>query len=606
MNKIIKFGIAGILLITGSACSDFLDPYPYGRVSEEEFWIRQDAIQGLIGQCYDYMQRDYNNNNGYYMDGAADDGVITSTTHAMTKLATGALMPGSDPFRGYWVDDYKAIALVNKFLKDRRGFNSRFMVDAHHNDLVRYRLQGEAYALRAWFQWDLLRRYGGVGIKSGKMLGYPIITEPINIFEEDMNYARNTYEECVNQIVADCDSAFAYLPIAHRDFLVADKGDLVYAGGRYWGRMDGITTVAIKAMMYLTYASPLFNPDKDMTRWEKAARYAKQVIDFKLNVDNVTNGFNITDRVDWTNPNFPGIVYSSRYNNNNDAMERALYPAGFQGNAVIGASQDLVDVFPMKNGYPKEHPEGAKLYDPKNPYANRDPRFYSIIFYNTAKANRDNNTSKPMYTFECWENEDDLGKDAAGHKATSRTNYHIKKYIYMGLNWSDASIKKMPHSRFYVRWAHMVLAFAEAANEIGGPDYTIDGLSAKEAMNYLRTRKTYDNANLYTKSDPYLDEVAAQGKDAFRKFIKNERRIETCFEGYRFYDIRRWCTPTNFEELNQPVHKASIIKESDGSFTYNKEVVESRIYASPFLPLPYDDILRMDQMEQNVGWDNWQ
>ena len=99
-------------------------------------------------------------------------------------------------------------------------------------------------------------------------------------------------------------------------------------------------------------------------------------------------------------------------------MESALYPGGFQGNGALGATQDLVDAFPMKNGYPKDHPEGAKLYDPKNPYANRDPRFYSVIFYNNSKANRDNNETKPMYTFECWENQDALGKDAAGNKAT--------------------------------------------------------------------------------------------------------------------------------------------------------------------------------------------
>lgn len=52
-----------------------------------------------------------------------------------------------------------------------------------------------------------------------------------------------------------------------------------------------------------------------------------------------------------------------------------------------------------------------------------------------------------MYTFECWENGDALGKDAAGNKATSRTNYHIKKYIYMGLNWGDASVKIRRKSR---------------------------------------------------------------------------------------------------------------------------------------------------------------
>lgn len=606
MKNIIKTGFLVWAVIMNTACTDFLDPYPYGSLSEEDFWNRQDAVQGLVGQCYDYMQRNYNTNSGYFLDAATDDAVASSSTHAMVKLATGALTPSKDPFKESWTNDYKAIALVNKFLKDQRGLNTRFMVDAHHNDLVRYRLQGEAYALRAWFQWDLLQKYGGIGLESGELLGFPIITEPINIFEDDTNLARNTYAECIKQIESDCDSAYFYLPLAHRDFLVKDPGDLVYAGSRYWGRMDGITMDAIRAQMYLTYASPLFNPENDKSRWDKAAKYAKKVIDFKLNVDNVKNGFNPANRVDWTDPNFPGIVFGSRYDNNSDTMERALYPGGFQGSGTVGASQDLVDAFPMKNGYPKEHPEGAKLYDPTAPYANRDPRFYSMIFYNNSKANKDNNESKPMYTFECWENENNQGKDAAGNKATSRTNYHIKKYVYMGLNWSDASIKKMPHSRFYIRWAHLIQTFAEAANEAGGPDHKIGGLSAKEAMKYLRVRKTYDGKELYSEKDPYLDEVAASGKDKFREFIHNERRVETCFEGMRFFDIRRWSGNGDLSGLNKPVYKAKILKNADGTFKYDKEIVENRVYTTPFLPLPYDDILRMDRLEQNKGWDSWQ
>lgn len=611
MKNILKFGAMGLsVFLFATSCSDYLDSYPYGRVSEEDMWKTQSLVQGLVGICYNYTERNYNNNDGYYLDGITDDAVVTSTTSSMTKWATGAFLPANDAFDDYYSNDYKGIASANKFLEGGKGLNARYMVDSHYNDLVRFRLQGEAFALRAWFEWDLLQRFGGVGIKSGKLLGFPIVTKVVDVLKDDLDWSRNTYEECVQQILNDCDSAYAYLPLAHRDFLVTDPADLAYAGGRLWGRFDGISTVAIKALMYLTYASPLYNPNNDMTRWEMAAKYAKTVIDFKLNVDGkVTNGFNPVTNVDWTNPNFPGIVWSSRYDNNSSTMESALYPGGFQGGAVVGPTQDLVDAFPMSNGYPKDHPLGAKLYDPQKPYANRDPRFYSMIFYNGATANRANNVKTPMYTFECWGNPDELGnmgKDAAGQSRATRTNLYVKKYIYMGFNPSDASIKRMPHSRFYIRWAHMVLAFAEAANEIGGPDYAVDGLTAKQAMKYLRTRKTYDGASLYDKSDPYLDEVAAQGKSSFREFIHNERRIETAFEGMRYYDLRRWSTAADFSSLNQPVHRPTIVKNADGSFTYGTEVVENRVFTSPYTPFPYTDILRMNKVEQNVGWDNWQ
>lgn len=173
----------------------------------------------------------------------------------------------------------------------------------------------------------------------------------------------------------------------------------------------------------------------------------------------------------------------------------------------------------------------------------------------------------------------------------------------MGLNWSDNSLNRQPHSKFFIRWAHMCLAFAEAANQVAGPtDASKYGLSAKEAISYLRARKTYDNNNGFV-TDPYLDEVAAAGKEVFNEFVKNERRLETCFEGMRFFDMRRWST--SLEELNKPVHMMKITRESENVFQYTPQVVESRIYKSAYLPIPYQEMLRMGNLIQNEGWDSW-
>jgi hypothetical protein len=574
-----------------------MEPYPNGGYTTDDIWGYQNMVQGLIVQCYDYLPKNYNNTEGAYLDGATDNGVITNTSHAIRHLAVGTLSPSSDPFLDYWKRNYDGIYLTNLFLKDRNGYNTRFLVDEYKNNLVRNRLQGEAFALRAWFFWDLLQKFGGKGL-NGEILGIPILLEPIEIAEAKQ-LTRNTYDECVKQIVADCDSAYKYLPIAHRDFLVTNETDKVYAGSRYWGRFDGITTRAIKANVYLTWASPRFNPDNDMTRWDSAAVNAKQVMDFKLTVDNVTNGFNKTNGVNWFNPNFPGIVFASRYVNANDAMERMFYPGGFQGNGVMGATQDLVDAFPMSNGYPRDHPEGAALYDPQDPYKNKDPRFYSMIFYNQAQAKK-NETGAVMYTFENWEG----GKDAPGPISNSRTNYHIKKFVFMGLNWSDNSPNRQPHSKFFIRWAHMCLAFAEAANQVADPnDASKYGISAKEAISYLRSRKTYHDNNGF-QTDPYLDEIAGAGKEAFNEFVKNERRLETCFEGMRFFDLRRWST--SLADLNKPVHMAKITRNGNNTFTYDfTQTVESRVFQSAWLPIPYQEILRMDNLIQNEGWDSW-
>ncbi len=601
LNYIFTGAIAAVLI---TSCSDFLDPYPTAIRSEDYVLQYGVTMQGIVEKCYDNMSRNYNNNEGAYLDGATDNAVITSATDALRRLSTGVSSNTSDPFQTYWQRDYEAIYNLNFFLYENRGRNVRYMLDEHHDELLRNRLIGEAFGLRAWFYWDLLQKFGGRGT-DGNMLGVPIILEPVKIWEmdpdeiRDVEFKRASYEDCVKQIVSDCDSAYKYLPIAHRDFLVKDQNDLKVLGAANWGRIDGITTVAIKALVYLTWASPRFNPDGDMTRWQKAAEYAKQVMDFKMEVDNVSGGFTVDAGVNWFDPNSPSIIWASRDQDNNDDMERAFYPGGFQGNGLIGASQNLVDAFGMADGYPVGQ-SPTYTYDPQQPYLNRDPRFYSVIFYNGREITT--GTSGRTYTFENWSNG---GKDAAGvSQKNSLTNYHIKKFVYSGLNWSESSVSKMPHCKFFIRWAHMVLAFAEAANQLGGPNTPIDGLTAKEAISFLRSRDTYDGAEGIV-VDPYLDEISISGKDAFNEFLKNERRIETCFEGTWFFDLRRWST--NLEDLNKAVKGVSVERLNSGEYSYDFDnIVETRLFTSAYLPIPYKEMLNVKGLVQNEGWESWQ
>ncbi len=618
-KKIILLVFIAALL---GSCAKFLEPYPNGNYDSQTLWQYQGLVQGLIGYCYDNINsnnRNYADNEGVYLDGATDDAVITSSTNVMRRYAVNTMTSSQDPFATYWDRDYRMIRNCNLFLKDRRGYNTKFIVTQlgngfdRWNTLVRRRLQGEAFALRAFFEWDLLQRFGGKGT-DGNMLGFPIVTDIYNATDV-VNIPRDTYDNCVKQIIADCDSAYKYLPIAHRDYLVAAV-DLGYAGGKYWNRLDGITTRAIKAELYLTWASPRFNPTNDIARWDSAASNAKKVMDFKMIKDVTTplgNSFSPTTGVVFTNPNSPEIVFGTRWNTSNLTMEKLYYPGGFQGTASVGATQELVDAFPMANGKPITDPTSG--YDPTKPYVNRDPRFYSSIFYNTAIAKK-NNTGVNMYTFENWNEGPTVGKDAAGTKSdNNRTNYYIKKFVFMGWNPTDASPSSVTHSKFIVRWAHMLLTFAEAANQVVGPlDATKYGMSARTAIQYLRGRKTYDNlAGLGTivpaPPDAYLAAQAAAGTAAFDALVRNERRIETCFEGIRFYDLRRWSTDATWQTmLNQPVHGAYIVQVAGTpvTYTYNLNyLVENRAFPSPWNPIPYSEILRMNKLIQNEGWPSW-
>jgi hypothetical protein len=611
-KKILLFGF---ILVLMASCEDYLEPWPNGNYDSETIWDYQNLVQGLINRCYDNIAeasvggstRNYNNNEGVFLDGVTDDAVITSSTNVMRRYALNTMTTSQDPFQGYWDRNYRSIAQCNTFLKDRRGYNTRYLVKESYNDQVRTRLQGEAFALRAWFQWDLLQKFGGKGA-NGEMLGFPIVTTVLGVNDE-INLARNTYDECVKQIIADCDSALKYLPLAHRDFLYPAGTDLSYVGGKFWGRFDDIATLGIKANVYLTWASPRFNPGNDVSRWDSAAKNAQKIINFKLTTDNIAsvNSFRPTDPVIFTNPNSPEIVFATRYNTGNTAMERLFYPGGFQGNGEIGASQELVNSFGMANGRPITDPLSG--YNPANPYAGRDPRFYSAIFYNTAQAKKLTGGAT-MYTFENWNEGPTIGKDAAGTRSdNSLTNYHIKKFVYMNVNFSDATILSAPHSKFIYRWAHFVLIYAEAANHVTKNPNTplYGGLTPKAALKYLRVRKTYDNANGLPAADPYLDAQTTEA--AFDALVKNERRIETCFEGMRFYDLRRWTTDADWESvINVPVHGAYItqVPGTPVTYTYNlNNLVENRNLPSPYNPIPYNEMMRMSKLIQNEGWPSW-
>ncbi len=600
------------------SCSKFLEAYPNGDKARDDVFKYQESVQGLIGRSYDYLGSDYssknyNSNETAYLECATDNAVRRSTTDAVVQFAKGELTTGNQAFtRDYWTRDYNAIFLLNLFLKDRRGINSVVLIKPELNTLVVRRLQGEAFGLRAWAERDLLKKFGGKELGGAKLLGFPIVNEPLDA-SGDINLARNSYDECVKRIIQDCDSALKYLPIAHRDYLynptyLSDKKD--FLGSVNWNRVDGITMYAIKALTYLSWASKRFNPTGDVSRWDSAAKNAARVMDFKLAGSPNGDAYDPTKRVDFNDVYDKSIVWSSRLVENDITMEQVFFPAAANGNGFgpfgdIGATREFVDAFGDVNGYPIS---SSTVYNAAKPFDNREPRFYAVINYNSRTYIPAYGTTSPIYTFETWEPDDqglNGGKDRAGNGNNVRTNIYVKKFCY-GINWKQSSFQRRPRCRFNIRYAHMALAFAEAANQVVGPNGTMYGYSPKTIVGTLRSMKTYEDKTGIPAGDPYMASVAAAGKDAFYDLIKNERRIEFCFEGERFHDMARWTNDAEFKTLyNKPVHGIKTIKNG-AAFSYDLSwEVESRNYNSAYMPLPYDEILRMSKLVQNEGWDKW-
>lgn len=580
-----------------SACT-FLDPLPNGSYNDENFELYPELLRGFVDVVYnELLPETYLDNYYIPMSCATDDAIYSSPTAAWRIFSSGSAKMLSNPFDTKWRDNYRAINYLNMFLENDRGKNTRYMVAEDSDLALRNCLQGSAYGLRAWMYFDLLRVFGGKA-ENGELLGVPILTEPTDPKTADAStIERATFDECAEQILKDCDSAYKYLPRNNRDYPGDPQQSIQITGSARYKSLDQIAIDGLRAMVYIFWASPAYNPENDMSRYDKAARYAAAVIKHKLEVEStLTGGFDPTRGFSWHNVNSPEIIWPSEMRQSSN-LETSFYPQQFGGSALVAPTQDLVDAFPMANGYPIN--DKRSNYDPTHPYEGRDPRFYATIFYNGAQVRRLNNASEVMYTFECANG----GKDAPGSNEVSATGYYIKKFIYRNWNTNDTTKELGYRCIHFMNWTKMCLIFAEAANKYVGPtDEGTYGYSARQAIAWLRNRPTNDDEpGLGTFGDPYLDECAAEAT-TFEGLVKNEWRVETCFEGDRYYNLRRWATDVS--EINKPIHMAKISNQS-GLISYEYPVVETLKYPSLWAPIPYTEIRKCPKLLQNQGWETW-
>ena len=158
------------------------------------------------------------------------------------------------------------------------------------------------------------------------------------------------------------------------------------------------------------------------------------------------------------------------------------------------------------------------------------------------------------------------------------------------VNLNPTSANNQRHYKPHIRYTEIFLNYAEAANEAWGPTGTgTNSFSAYDVIKAIRKRAGVGTTN----NDAYL-EVAKTSKEEMRNLIRNERRLELCFEGFRFWDLRRW--------------KANLTETAKGISIRNN--VPSIINAEerkfqPFMiygPIPYGEILKFGNLEQNQGW----
>ncbi|TDW96320.1 putative outer membrane starch-binding protein [Dinghuibacter silviterrae] len=509
-------------------------------------------------------------NGGSYaagLESACDEaeGPNASSSNGFTMFALGTVTPTVVPTDA-WGTSYGMIRAANQYL--------RHLGIIPFNAQLKAETKGEARFLRAWYYFILLEHYGGI----------PLIGDTVYADATQISAVRSSFRACVNYIASECDSAAVALPLTQ--------------SGSNYGRASKGACLALKSRLYLYAASPLFQnggigqgtaldsivayPDADPSRWVLAANAAQAVITtgaYSLFVDSIPGklGYGFMS------------IFLQRYNTEyilahmmdpNRYLEHLWDAPSRGGSGGPHPYQELLDAFPMSNGLAITDPNSG--YDPSQPYQNRDPRMgYTYMHDSTLRPQVGTNAPSPL---EIYLNANVSPPVASSQDAVYQgtpTGYYINKMIDTGVIQINipTSSRVLP----LIRYAEILLNYAEATNESQGPVTTV--YQAVEAIRQRAGLRPYQLPTNLSQAD-------------MRKAIQNERRIELAFEGNRFFDVRRWMIADSTD--NQMMHGMEIDRSSSGTVYKEFNVRQHHFSKAMYLwPLPLSEIAKLPQLQQN-------
>jgi len=546
--KQIFLGFCLSLLLLAGCKNDYLSfDYNEGPVSENEVWSSDRLARGFLNSCYNGLQSRYDINSGAMLSMACDEAVCSNVSNSINIINNGTWGP-INTFDDRYKTLYGDIRATNIFLE--KAPNS-FIFPA--TDIPK--LRGEAFFLRALFHFELFERYGKIVLATHSFKA-----------DENLDLPRNNIDQVVAQITADCDSASTLIAAAWTgDWDNANKG-----------RATKASALALKSRVLLYAASPLYNPSNDLTKWSLAANAAKAVMDMNkhdlLSNTDFDNLWNYSIGATQYNKE---VIFATSASNTN-SIESNNAPIGFTGGlGRTNPTQDLVDAFEMSNGKPITDPTSG--YVASNPYAGRDPRLNKFVVYNGSTF-KTGSLSRAVETFEG-------GKDNLQTNVnTTKTGYYMRKFLSQSASFNVTSPASQRRPWVIFRYAEILLNYAEALNEVSGASTEV-----YNAVNLIRVRAKM----------PVLPAGLSQAQ--MRDRIRNERRIELCFEEHRFYDVRRWKLGETL--FNNPVRGMKITKNGT-LLTYAPFVVESRIFESKnyLFPILQTEINKATKLDQNPGY----
>ncbi|ANH83247.1 carbohydrate-binding protein SusD [Niabella ginsenosidivorans] len=583
----------GSLLV---ACNKgFLDQTPVDRVPKDQVWKDPALATAFVNEIYNGLGQ-----GGFeeqMLASVSDEAVFTHTGRNINTINEGSLNATNV---GWESDTYKYGTMYNRIracnITLQELSNPENMLDNNTKAL----LMGQAYFLRAYFYHQLVRYYGGV----------PLITKVYDL-DEDYSAARNSFEECINFIVNDCDSAALLLKGQTMDngratrvaALALKSRTLLYAASDLHDKAKISAVWAAGATDQLVYSG---GSQKD--RWELAKQAALAVIQeggggYKLDLtapvaDSIgtLNYISISMGGGSTAPGVDASAASdllfARYfiadkDESGEYIGKYNGPNGYHnwsGNTPVGL---LVDDYRMKDGTPFSWSNPDQK---AHPYTNRDPRFYATIMYDGAgwkprnlvsgdvdPANQiqtgfyDLASGGKTITVAGLDTRSSSIEDWNG----SRTGYYMRKFIDPNPKIKDASDKQFIPWPFF-RYTEAVLNYAEACIETG------DEATAKTWLNKIRFRAG-------------MPAITSSGAALLAEY-RNERRIELAYEEHRYHDARRWLIAP--QTLGRKLTFISI----SGKFKSGKTMSapyhhDETIYNYTYTPF-------VDNAHENRTWDN--
>lgn len=566
-NKIIKyFFILLTFSIALQACEDMLEPDKDNNYTIDRAYKDPAYAEGLLDRAYLLL-----GNNYLLEDVATDDAVSNDRNNGFLRMATGEWSSLYNPI-SKWNVSYDAIVNMNYFLSVIDDIEWSYE-SPERNANFKKRYRGEALGLRAYYYIQLLRYHGGEA-ENGEMLGVPLITDVLST-KDNWALPRASYQECVGQIIKNLDEAYSLLPFNWGEGGTSDPEYVKVYGIDYKNRINGEAVKALKSRIQLHAASPAFNGGNYNTAIvEDAAKTAGELLKQNGGISGFDNGGHLFYDAD-NDVDRAEILWRNNYGNSNN-RERESFPPSLFGNGDVNPTQNLVDAFPMLNGYPIT--SALSGYDPTSPYSGRDPRLKAYIVYHGNKIG--NNVINT---------DNDSPQNGLNKLTTStRTGYYMLKLLRTNVNLDPKVNSSARHFYTHIRYTEIYLNYAEAANQAWGPDGDPNGygFTARSVISAIRKRGGIPAA------DPYLTSITT--KSAMAELIKNERRLELCFEGFRFWDLRRW---------DQPINETAKGVSINGT-THSIIDVENRNY-QPFMiygPIANNEIIKYGGLIQNKGW----